>query len=471
MCQLADFPLSEPMAITNPAQNTDYCGSGSTEYPTPSAGTLYCDGDDGVEFRYSGTLRDGVTESSKNISNDEEGVKYAATRNADTLVESFSLTPNSFHVSTVLTKDTHYTVKVSGLITLTGTTSADGCFLIDATAGTETPTNRLTTDDAAYGSMFFAAATSGEVTYDPSHVYEVLFIGNGDTVTFSLEIGGTGSLSLEIHQRSYTLDITNDAGTTTFFSETRSQPFDDIALTCGTRRRVPSGARLEYQTPDRDVNEPEYEWTGQTFNKAQLPIRYILTDSLGTLVETVNIAPGSTATTTATLTKNKYYTFAASGLITLSPTTSADACFFIDSDAGTTEPSDRLTTNDELFDQMFFNAAENGTVVYDPLHNYSVGYIGNNSTVTFALASGGTGLLTIEIYENNYRLQILKDGDPVTTLFDETRDKPYLNINIACGGDCPTRTSFACECSGNRSCYWDDDAGTISKIFEGSANP
>jgi hypothetical protein len=119
---------------------------------------------------------------------------------------------------------------------------------------------------------------------------------------------------------------------------------------------------------------------------------------------------------------------------------------------------------------MFFAAAESGDVEYDPVNNeYSVGFIGNGAAVTFALASGGTGTINIDIYENNYRLRLIHDE---TAFFDETRNKPYLNLNIACGGSCPPRTSFSCLCegSGDRSCYYVED-GTITKVFEGNATP
>lgn len=236
--------------------------------------------------------------------------------------------------------------------------------------------------------------------------------------------------------------------------------------------KTPSGARLEYQTFDRDEDDPtKHEWTGYTYNQSQLPIQYQITESVGTLIETVNITAGSSATTTATLDKNKFYTFAASGLIIVSGSQSVDALYLIDSGSGSTEPSDRLTTDDELFPNMFFKAADEGGIPYNPFHTYSVGYIGNNDTVTFTMAGSGSGIITIEIYENQYQLEVFQDADPPVTLLDITRNQPYSNLNIACGGDCPTRTSFACECQGERSCYWDDDEGSITKIFSGSANP
>jgi hypothetical protein len=101
--------------------------------------------------------------------------------------------------------------------------------------------------------------------------------------------------------------------------------------------------------------------------------------------------------------------------------------------------------------------------------------VGNDANVTFALSGVGTGSFLIAIYENAYRLLITQpaenEEDPPIVLFDETRDKAYLGFNIACGGDCPSRTDFACECEGLRRCYFDDDNGTISKIFEGTKTP
>lgn len=240
-----------------------------------------------------------------------------------------------------------------------------------------------------------------------------------------------------------------------------------------------SGAIIEYQTPDRDVLEEDYEWEGEEFTQSQMPFQYGLSEALGALVETVIIAHSSEESTLTTLEKNKYYTFVATGVL---PTgfDSIDACFFIDSSEGTTEPSDRLTTDDEQFDDMFFKAAENGSgnngVDYDGInHEYSVGYIGNDATVTFSLGLADSGLLQIDIYENEYTITATKEGETEesepTVLFSETRDKPYLNVNIACGGSCPTRTSFACECNGDRSCYYDDNEGTVTKIFEGTENP
>lgn len=241
-----------------------------------------------------------------------------------------------------------------------------------------------------------------------------------------------------------------------------------------------SGTKVEYQTPDRDVLAADYEWAGQEFNAVQMPIQYSITETLGDLIESIVIVPNSQETTAATLAKNKYYTFVASGLLEVGGGKFADPCFLIDSVTGTTKPSDLLTTNDEQFDQMFFESAENGAIEYDPvLHEYSVGYVGNDVTVTFSLGSADLeSNFQIDIYENNYKLDIFRvdkslppeEQSPII-LYTETRDKPFININIACGGSCPTRTSFSCECDGDRSCYHDDEEGTITKIFKGTANP
>jgi hypothetical protein len=278
-----------------------------------------------------------------------------------------------------------------------------------------------------------------------------------------------------------------------------------------------SGARVEWQTPDRDILfddeakneaiaayyeaareaqkgtdaegnpitppssralqellESRYPWNGYTVEESsQMPIRYVIDEQVTELVETLTVGPGGSVPTVNTLTKNKYYTFVTSGLLTLGGGIFADAIYRIDSNAETTEPSDLLTIDDIQFQNLYFNAARNGTP-YDPFHVYSVGYVGNNSTVTFTLANQGSGTFQVDIYENEYRLRIVKELDegeaPPVIYFDQTRDKPFLNLNIACGGECPTRTSFACECNGTRSCYWDNQEGAIAKIFEGNKN-
>lgn len=230
-----------------------------------------------------------------------------------------------------------------------------------------------------------------------------------------------------------------------------------------------SGAKVEWQTPDRTVLKQDYPWDGEEFNAGQVPLRFTKTATLGTFVETLNLSPGDVVSTANALTLNTYYSFVVSGSVTLSGAKSYDACFFVDISEGSTVPSDRLTTNDPQFENVFFDAATRGDVEFNPLSEYSIGYIGNNAPVQFTLASGGFGVLEIAIYENNYRLLIVKENETsTTTLFDETRQRPYLSLNIACGGDCPTRTSVSCECEGTRSCYYDNGEGTITKIFEGS---
>lgn len=236
-----------------------------------------------------------------------------------------------------------------------------------------------------------------------------------------------------------------------------------------------SGARLEYQTPDRDVLESEWAWDGITYDRVDLPIRYSVTTTLGTFIETGNIAAGGTFTTVNNLVKNRYYTFVVSGLI-VQGFISFDACFVINSVEETTEPSNLLVTNDEQFIDMFFKAARDGTVEYDGVtHEYSVGYIGNDTAVTFTLGGSGDGSLTIDIYENDYQLlvQTETEGDPPTpiVLTDITQNNPFENLNIACGGSCPSRTTFSCPCGGEQSCYFDDGDGAISLIFQGTANP
>ena len=270
-----------------------------------------------------------------------------------------------------------------------------------------------------------------------------------------------------------------------------------------------SGAKLEYQNPDRDVLEEEYEWGGVELTALQVPFQYQLKDKLGQLLETQTITPGSSVTPLATFEKNRYYSFVVTGTVTTAPSFFYDALFVVNIAESTTEPNDRLTTNDEQFENMFFRAAggkeqeleqvgktggDEGTgtkknktstegssssktggssegdpiVEYDGVtHKYSVGYIGNGDRLTFSLAGTGDGALQIDIYENEYRL-LLTDPDGENTYFDETRDRPFLNINIACGGDCPSRTTFPCECNGDRSCYYDNGDGLIEKIFEGS---
>lgn len=232
-----------------------------------------------------------------------------------------------------------------------------------------------------------------------------------------------------------------------------------------------SGAALEYQTPDRDVEEVDYEWGQFLLTGAQVPFRYSTSTAVGTFIETVSLTAGSSASTIATLTKNKYYTFAAIGVITVSATQFFDTCFAVDTDAETNVPSGNLTTNDAQFSNMFFDAAEAGRVTYDGInHQYSVGYIGNGAPVTFTLAGSGTGNIDIFIYENDYSIT-LSNADGTVVYFSEARNQPYLNLNLACGGKCPSRTSFPCECLGVRSCYWDDTEGNVVKIFEGSGNP
>lgn len=278
-----------------------------------------------------------------------------------------------------------------------------------------------------------------------------------------------------------------------------------------------SGARFEWQTPDRDIlfdeqeiakaiqeyleaaqeaqdgtdaagqpinppspaklqelMESRYPWDGVTIEGSNnLPVRFATQETVTTLVEQISITPGSTSTTVATLTKNKYYTFVTSGVVNLTANTFYDALYFGDITGGSTatEPSNRLTIDDPQFQNVYFNAGRASE--YNPLHIYSVGYVGNDSTVTFTLANEGTGTISVDIYENEYRLLIQKefeDETPPIVFYDQTRDKPFINLNIACGGSCPTRTSFSCECIGTRSCYWDDKTGNIAKIFEGNKN-
>ena len=232
-----------------------------------------------------------------------------------------------------------------------------------------------------------------------------------------------------------------------------------------------SGAVLEYQIPDRDIEEEDYEWGQVKLLRTQVPFRYATTATVGTFIESVSLTAGSSVTTAATLDKNKFYTFAAIGAITVSPTTLFDACFFADTDAGTEEPSSLLTTDDPAFATMFFDAADQELVEYDEItHQYSVGYIGNDSTVTFTLGGSGAGTIDIFIYENDYSIT-LANAAGTEVYFSEAGNKPYLNINVACGGDCPSRSSFSCECAGVRSCYWDDEEGNVTNIFEGSSNP
>lgn len=278
-----------------------------------------------------------------------------------------------------------------------------------------------------------------------------------------------------------------------------------------------TGARIEWQTPDRDILfnednineaiaeyyqaaeeaqkgtdaednpiappspralqellESRYPWDGYTTaDTNEVPLVYQVDEQVTNLVETLTVSPGDSVPTVNTLTKNKYYTFVTSGLLTLGGGIFADAIYRIDSNAEETEPSDLLTIDDEQFQNLYFNAARDGTP-YDPFHVYSVGYVGNDAVVTFTLANQGSGLFQVDIYENEYRLRLASVpeliGNPESVFFDQTRDKPFLNLNIACGGSCPTRTSFACECAGTRSCYWDDQEGAITKIFEGSEN-
>lgn len=286
-----------------------------------------------------------------------------------------------------------------------------------------------------------------------------------------------------------------------------------------------SGARVEWQTPDRDILfddeakneaiaayyeaakeaqdgtdaegnpitppspkaiqallEEKYPWDGYTVEESsQMPIRYVLDEQVTELVETFTIAPGDSITTENVLAKNKYYTFVTSGMLELTPdpetnkdSDRADALYFFSSTADELRgPSNLLQINDLQFQNLYFNAARDGTP-YDPFHVYSIGYVGNESTVTFTLANQGNGTFQVDIYENEYRLRIVKELDegeaPPVIYFDQTRDKPFLNLNIACGGECPTRTSFACECNGTRSCYWDNQEGAIAKIFEGNKN-
>lgn len=230
----------------------------------------------------------------------------------------------------------------------------------------------------------------------------------------------------------------------------------------------PSPAKLQ------ELMESRYSWDGVTIEgKNNLPVRFANQETVTTLVEEFAISPGDTFTTTETLVKNKYYTFVTSGIVNISENEFYDALYFgtLQGETITTEPSDRLTIDDPQFQNIYFNAGRGGE--YNPLHIYSVGYVGNDSTVTFTLQNEGTGTISVAIYENEYRLLIQKefeDETPPIVFYDQTRDKPFINLNVACGGSCPTRTSFSCECNGTRSCYWDDQNGAIAKIFEGNKN-
>jgi hypothetical protein len=226
-----------------------------------------------------------------------------------------------------------------------------------------------------------------------------------------------------------------------------------------------SGAKLEWQNPNRDELSEDWEWDG--FEATKTPIRIIYPENVGTMIESVAIAPGGSIVTSS-LDKNVYYTFVVTGIIALSGGDFADGCFLVND--GVPEPSDRLKTNDEQFANMFFRAAEQGDVEYEAFsHEYSIGYIGNDAPVVLTLAAGGTGILTIDIYPNEYRLAVFDDEE--NALFDVTRDRPFESLNLACGGECPSRTNLPCGCQGDRSCYWDNGNGQIAKIFEGSANP
>ncbi len=239
---------------------------------------------------------------------------------------------------------------------------------------------------------------------------------------------------------------------------------DNLAEYCsGT-----SGIVIEYQDPDRTIPNEEYTWESHVFDVA--PVKVIREESAPLLIESLAIAPGGTVATVNTLTLNTFYTVVVSGVIILSPDQIADGCFFTDGQGGIF-PSNRLLTDDEIFGNVFFESAEKRLVQYDPLtHIYSVGIVGNDAPISFILASGGTGNLMIEIYENEYSLSVVQPTEPPTILFSAIRNKPFLNLNLACGGSCPTRTSFSCECKGDRQCYWDNQKGIITKIFEGSAN-
>jgi len=240
-----------------------------------------------------------------------------------------------------------------------------------------------------------------------------------------------------------------------------NNPGEDVGYCDGA-----TGARFEWTNPDRTIPNEDWTWSGETFGLVDMPIKYALDVTLGDLLETLILEPGGTVTSD-TLNLNHYYTFVVTGKIDISGVEFYDACFY--SLDGEQEPSDRLTVDDNDFQNMFFDAANDGAVEYDPItHSYSVGYVGNGAPVTFSLAgtSGGTDSLEIKIYPNEYSISIRNAGTYIEK-YQETRERPFESLNLACGGDCPSRSSFNCECNGTRHCYWDDDAGTITKIFSG----
>lgn len=233
------------------------------------------------------------------------------------------------------------------------------------------------------------------------------------------------------------------------------------------------GAVVEWQNPSREIEEEiDYPWQRVTLEQAEVPVIPVFSANVTTLVETVIATPGSTISSVNSLDLNKFYTFAVSGVIQLATNRSYDACFFID---GLNEPTPntRLKTSDEAFEEMFFLAVTSGDVSYQAgSSSYSVGYIGNNSTISFELPSGGSGSLSIEIYENEYSLTLF-DETLLTQYYADVRNRPFFNLNLACGGSCPTSTGqsgFECDCNGDVSCYYDDREGTVQKIFQGSAN-
>lgn len=228
-----------------------------------------------------------------------------------------------------------------------------------------------------------------------------------------------------------------------------------------------SGAIIEYQTPERGIGQANWEWSQIAVSSSQLPVQLLYNVALGDLIETVylDVSVSPSIAMVETLTLNDYYTFVVSGTINLDGgTTIADACYEII--VGVSESvSNRLTIDDIDYPNLF-----NGTAPYDGVtHAYSIGYIGDNNIPVFTFSGGITGTLTIDIYRNDYTLNAFYiPYDTPINIFLETRHKPYETINLSCGGQCPNRTSFQCTCADTTYCYWDDQDGAITNIFEGS---
>lgn len=224
--------------------------------------------------------------------------------------------------------------------------------------------------------------------------------------------------------------------------------------------------RIEWQNPNRDEKRIDWSWSG--FETTETPVQLLRTTTLGALIETVviDLSVGSTKSGLNILAKNSYYTFVITGVVPITAAITADGCWEINTVTESVTPSNRLTIVDEIYPELFKGSAE-----YDPLnHVYYVGYIGDGIVPTFRFSGGNTGLITINIYPNNYQLQILKENPsptPPTILFDETKANAFESINLACGGDCPTRTTFQCECQGFVHCKWDNQNGSIVNIFSG----